>query len=123
MKQIQSEHDIQSMIFLWSKYQSKKYPGISYMFAIPNGGFRHIATAKNLKMEGVKPGVPDIFLPVPRAGYGGLFLEVKAKGGRASDYQKIWLEILTAQGYRCRLVRGFDEAIAAIEEYYSLVNP
>jgi hypothetical protein len=119
----QSEHDIQSMLFLWSKYQSKKFPGILMMFAIPNGGYRHIATASKLKMEGVKAGVPDIFLPVARGGFHGLFLEVKSKGGRATNDQNTWLQALAINGYKCRMVKGFDEAVAAIDEYYSLVIP
>ena len=44
------------------------------IFAIPNGGFRHITTAKKLQREGVKSGVPDLFIPVIRPQYGGMFL-------------------------------------------------
>src|SRR5262245_64718583 len=46
-------------------------------FAIPNGGARDVITAGRLKAEGVRAGVPDVCLPVARAGYHGLFLEVK----------------------------------------------
>lgn len=119
---MQSEHDIQSMFFLWSTYKGHKYPGIRMMFAIPNGGARHIAVAAKLKHEGVKRGVPDIFLPVPRGGHHGLFIEVKAKGGRSTQEQRDYLIALVLQGYRCVMAKGFDECVQAIDEYYSLTQ-
>lgn len=38
------------------------------IFAIPNGGHRHIAVAKKMSAEGVQAGVPDICVAVPRVG-------------------------------------------------------
>ena len=35
------------------------------LFAIPNGGARHIGTAIKLKSEGVTAGVSDLFLMIP----------------------------------------------------------
>ena len=61
-----------------SAYASGKYPELELMYAIPNGGKRHIHTAVVLKQTGVKSGVPDIFLPV-RRGKHGLFIEMKRK--------------------------------------------
>lgn len=90
------------------------------IFAIPNGGFRHITTAKKLQREGVKSGVPDLFIPVIRPQYGGMFLEMKRKGGKLSDVQKFWLNQLEEEGYRVKVAFSVDEAIKAIEEYVAL---
>lgn len=36
------------------------------LFAIPDGGRRDAVTGAHLKAEGVRAGVPDMFLAVPR---------------------------------------------------------
>ena len=64
-----TEHIEQALLFKWATFSSGKYPELEYMFAIPNGGYRHYRTAADLKSEGVKSGVPDIMLPVARGGY------------------------------------------------------
>lgn len=90
------------------------------IFAIPNGGFRHITTAKKLQREGVKSGVPDLFIPIIRGKVGGMFLEMKRKGGKLSDVQKFWLNQLEEEGYRVKVAFSVDEAIKAIEDYVDL---
>ena len=87
------------------------------IFAIPNGGDRHVAVAVKLKKEGVKSGVPDLFIRLIRAGFGGMFLELKRKDGKVSDVQKFWLNQLEEEGYRVKVAFSIDEAIKAIEEY------
>lgn len=105
------EHDIQCAVVDWCALQ-----GIP-IFAIPNGGHRHIGTAKKLKNEGVKPGVPDLFVPVVKAPQGGLFLEMKRKGGKLQETQKFWLNLLEENGYRTAVAHSVEEAIAAIKAY------
>ena len=58
------ETDEQQALFDWAKISG--IPDIDLLHAIPNGGHRNKATAGQLKAEGVKRGVPDIFLPVPK---------------------------------------------------------
>lgn len=96
----------------------KGYP-FNQLFAIPNGGKRGKATAGRLKASGVKAGVPDLFWPVARNGHHGLFIEMKRlKGGRESDAQVHMGDALAKEGYAVKLCRGFDEAKAALEEYF-----
>lgn len=90
------------------------------IFAIPNGGFRHITTAKKLQREGVKSGVPDLFVPIIQGKIGGMFLEMKRKGGKLSDVQRFWLNQLEEEGYRVKVAFSVDEAIKAIEDYTRL---
>jgi hypothetical protein len=47
------------------------------LFAIPNGGQRNIIVASKLKAEGVRAGVPDLFLAFPKKDAAGLFIEMK----------------------------------------------
>ena len=88
------------------------------LFAIPNGGRRHIKTACDLKREGVRAGVPDLFFAYPHKGFAGLFIEMKRRqGGRVSEEQMAYIEALRGQAYRVEVCRGCDEAFAVLAEY------
>jgi hypothetical protein len=87
------------------------------MFAIPNGGLRNVITAVNLKQEGVKSGVPDLFLPCPTNTAHGLFVEMKSQKGRLSPNQKEWLKSLSANGYQCSVCYSFTDAKEVIINY------
>lgn len=83
-----SEHDEQAGFFEWAAYSRGKYPELDFMFAIPNGGLRHVTVAQKLKAEGVRPGVPDTFLPVARGGYHGLWIEFKFEKNKLTELQE-----------------------------------
>jgi hypothetical protein len=90
------------------------------MFAIPNGGKRDPVTAVRLRDEGVKPGVPDVCLPVARQGWHGLFIELKYGRNKTTDKQNEWLDRLMEQGYLAVVVWGWNEAVAVIEAYLEM---
>ena len=113
----------QQAIFVWAQLMvnTGRYPELEYMFAVPNGGHRHKATAARLKLTGVKSGVPDICLPVAKGKYHGLYVEIKrAQGGRATPEQKRWIEALNRGGYFAEVCHGCDSAIRVIEWYMNL---
>lgn len=102
----------------WNLFHSSLHVPVECLFAIPNGGLRNIITARNMKAEGVRPGVPDLFLAVARGDYHGLFIEMKrVKGGRVSDSQSSMLEILNSNGYQAIVCKGWEAAKEAIEKY------
>ena len=93
-------------------------PELGLLYAIPNGGKRAIKTAVALKKQGVKRGVPDMCLPVPRGGFNGLYIELKrVKGGTVSDEQREWIAALNTQGYKAIICHGAEEAIEQIRGY------
>jgi hypothetical protein len=110
-----SEHTEQAALVRWAAYHHDAR--LDMLFAIPNGGWRHVATARRLKEEGVKAGVPDLFLAVPCGKWHGLFVEMKAGQNTTTDAQDAWLEALAGQGYRTAVCHGFDEARATLESY------
>ena len=113
-----SEHDEQVSIFDWAAVKQVEIPELRLLFAIPNGGLRNKVTASKLKAEGVKSGVPDMFLPVARGRFHGLFIELKKVGGRkATDNQHEWMTRLTDQGYDCYVCYGAEPAILTITSY------
>jgi hypothetical protein len=112
-----SEHDEQAALFQWAAYNTARLPELALLFHVPNGGKRAPATAARLKAEGVKPGVPDVWLPVPRLGQHGLVIEMKCHGGRLSDEQKQWINDLHAQGYYVEVCWTWQQAADEIETY------
>ncbi|MCK5602555.1 VRR-NUC domain-containing protein [Candidatus Pacearchaeota archaeon] len=92
------------------------------MYAIPNGGLRNKVVAAKLKREGVKAGVPDVCLPVrSQCGtYIGLYIEMKAKGGRVRSNQKDWLEALAVAGHKTVVCWNWTEARTVIEQYLDI---
>jgi len=114
------EDDLQTMIFDWARIKTYQYPELEYMYHVPNGGSRHAAEARKFKRMGVKSGVPDIVLPVPRGGYAGLYVELKVGNNKPTENQRRYLEFLESQGYCTQVHYSFDTATAAIEYYLEL---
>jgi hypothetical protein len=110
-----SEHQEQCLLIDWYRLQYKQYK--YHLFSIPNGEYRHIATAVKLKRSGVLAGVSDLFLMIPKNGYHGLWLEMKAKTGSLSDKQKEFMGAATLMGYQAVVCFGFEEAKEAITKY------
>lgn len=114
---MRSESQEQIALFMWAKLQSKTKPELALLYHIPNGGHRSKIAASRLKKEGVKAGVPDVFLPVSRGGFHGLYIEMKAAGGRPSTEQVRWLDDLASQGYMAVICYGYEAAKSTIENY------
>lgn len=95
----QLEDEIQHKCYLWFnntfclKNKSFRY----LIFAVPNGGHRHILEAMKFKNTGVLAGVSDLIVVLPR---NVLFIEMKAENGRLSDSQKDFKERVEALGFK-----------------------
>ena len=115
---VPTEAQEQMTLFSWAAMQSGKYPELKLLYHVPNGESRHKAEAGRLRAEGVKAGVPDLCLPVPRGDFHGLYIELKRqRGGRLSDHQAEWMEALMRQGYCVALCEGWERAAETIIEY------
>ena len=115
MKHLESSEQI--ALFQWSKLSQGKYPELSLLHAIPNAGKRNVIQGARMKKEGMLAGVSDIFLPVARNGFHGLYIELKVKGGKPSDNQKWFIAETTKQGYLAMVAFGWVEAKKIIEGY------
>jgi len=133
-----TEHAEQCALFCWANmYAPMEYRGeLRSLFAIPNGGQRGDGTERGamiagsrMKAEGVKEGVSDIFLPVPRwyliknvdHVYHGLFIEMKKlKNSYATDEQKAFIVLMKSRGYAATVCRGWIEASQVLISYLSL---
>lgn len=111
-----SESEMQCAFFAHLKLALPKiHP---YAFSIPNGGYRNKREAARLKREGLKSGVPDVFIAYPSGTYHGLFIEFKRmKSSKVSDSQKEYLKLLSDNGYFCCICTCSIEAINITKSY------
>lgn len=115
---IPTEEQEQIALFEWAKWQEGAHPELRWMYHVPNEGKRSRIQGANLKKQGLKPGVPDVCLPVARGGYNSLYIEMKRQqGGRLTEDQKEWIEGLTAQGNKAVRCDGWQEAAETILAY------
>lgn len=114
---VQHEANEQEALFRWALYNRMRFPELDLLFHIPNGGSRNRIEAAHLKRQGVKPGVPDLCLPVARGGRHGLFIELKYGRNRPTAEQKAWLQDLDGQDYETAVCYGWEQAVQTIETY------
>lgn len=115
-----SEHAEQALFIQWCELHGYQHPELTRVFAIPNGGLRNPATAGQMKAEGVRAGVPDLCLPVPRGPYHGLYMETKVHPNKPTPHQLEWIDYLERQGYAAAVCYGCDGLIETITWYLAL---
>lgn len=99
-----------------------QFPDIGLLLIhVPNGGSRKNAfEGWRLKEQGVRAGVSDLFLPVARGGFFGLWIEFKAappNDAAVSDKQEEWVELMQAQGYAAHICLGVAAAMRVLTAY------
>lgn len=108
-----AEHEEQAALMSMCSYDRR----LRWLFAIPNGGQRNVRVAVKLKMEGVKAGVWDLFLPVPSQGYHGLFIEMKYGHNKLTPEQVEFREHLEVNHYKTAVCYSAEDAYAELESY------
>ena len=73
---MQHEAREQEALFRWVAFARSGMPDLDMLYHIPNGGSRNRKEAYNLKLQGVRAGVPDLCLPVARGKFHGLYIEL-----------------------------------------------
>lgn len=115
---IPTEHQEQATFIDVCERLSASVPALGLVFAIPNGGQRNVVVARKLKAEGVRPGVPDLFLPVARGIWHGLFIEMKRRdGGELKPTQRRVHRQLLDQNYDVRVCLGWKDAVRTALTY------
>ncbi|MDT3718457.1 VRR-NUC domain-containing protein [Pseudomonas oryzihabitans] len=120
-KPVDWEGKEQAALFRWIDLQYPKDSKLIYH--VPNGGDRHMLTAKKLKAQGVRAGMPDINIDIPRGGWHGMRIEFKATPPRDADVaanQEATLQLLNDQGYLAIVCRGVHDAEEHIRAYMRL---
>jgi hypothetical protein len=84
---------------------------LQWFFHVPNGGNRNLREAVKFKSMGVKPGVPDLILPVARKKYHGLAIELKAGKNKPTELQLEWHQFMKNEGWYVAICFSWEEAL------------
>jgi len=114
---------LQASCVKWFRYQYSEYKDL--LFAIPNGlpifdKELRVKIYNRLNKEGLKAGVPDLFLAVPKSIYHGAFIEIKYGDDRLRKNQFDMIQLLTAQNYKCLVINNIEEFINEVNKYLSI---
>lgn len=110
----------------WQKWRGKRLSDL--LLLIPNGAYlgvdpkqRAITMAK-LKRTGLRPGVFDYLLAIPRGSAHGLFLELKRRQlGVVSLEQSQFQMDMIDMGYATAIAKGWEQAVIEINQYLGVV--
>ena len=118
MKHLEAEH--QKTVVEWARWASRsaKYPMLNMLHCSLNGVKLSKTQAGIAKAQGMLSGVPDLFLPVPKNGYHGLFIEMKYGSNKVTENQEKFLQNAANVGYAVSVCYSANEAIKRIEDYY-----
>lgn len=117
------EHAEQTRLFCWAAIEAQTCPQLKWLHAIPN------ANSHKQVAEGVRAGVADVFLPVPRWKHNldlataGLYVELKLikrakeKNGGLSQAQIDFGLYANSVGYLWHVCYGWEAARDKIMEY------
>ena len=125
-----TEHAHQSALICWTRLAKTRQllPKASRIYACPNGGSRGAGEGARFKAEGVRAGIPDLFLPVPWGRWPGLYIEMKkpdqatALKGGLSDAQIDEIAALQTDGYPVFICYDWKDAAAVICQYFGEIG-
>lgn len=117
VERIPSEKEEQIALVNWAR-RNQEYQELRLLHAIHNSTPTTPKVALQQKLMGTVRGIPDLFLPVPRGGYHGIYIELKrSKGGSVSADQKAIIAALREQGYRVEVCHGAEQAKRVLLQY------
>ena len=108
----------QAKVIAWARANENNYPYLWMLHSSLNGVKMTKAQAGRAIAQGMLSGVPDLFLPVPKNGYHGLFIEMKYGSNKVTESQEKFLQNAANVGYAVSVCYSANEAIKRIEDYY-----
>ena len=116
---------MQSALITWARNPAvmAKYPGINLLEGSLNGVKLTAAQAGKAKAAGMLKGSHDLRLPVPRGGFTGLSIELKAGKNKPTPEQIAYGEALIEHGWKVLYIWNYWEEVKdEIERYMRLGN-
>jgi len=106
-----------SKLLSWVQVLDVEIPELRMMRRMSfSGNIQQQAFSKQSTI-GLSAGVPDLNLPTARAGFHGLYLEMKVGRNKPSEAQIEWINDLENAGYACYVCYGWMAAARVIKDY------
>ncbi|AWU39909.1 VRR-NUC domain-containing protein [Blattabacterium punctulatus] len=97
-------------------YLDYEYPHIFYFH--PHNEARRTPYERFLiKVMRLRPGLPDILVPIPKKGRTGMALELKIKPNKLTENQIHIIDIFNSYNWKVNVCYDFDEAKIYIDQY------
>ena len=109
----------QAKVVAWARANERNYPFLWMLHSSLNGVKMTKAQAVRAIAQGMKKGVADLFLPVKKGVYSGLYIEMKSEKGRTSIDQSKFLTAVSENDYLAHICYSAVEAIDKIKGYYN----
>jgi len=120
------EHQMQVAQIDWCEWQGLVWPELRSIYGVPNQGKRSIQGYGRMTAEGLKKGQWDLCLPVPKRGFGALYVENKTpdmKKSKLSPKQIERGELLELVGNLCYVIRFFEDFKTLLTWYLEHEDP
>ncbi|AWU46076.1 VRR-NUC domain-containing protein [Blattabacterium punctulatus] len=97
-------------------YLDYEYPHIFYFH--PHNEARRTPYERFLiKVMRLRPGLPDILVPIPKKGRTGMALELKIKPNKLTENQIHIIDIFNSYNWKVNVCYDFEEAKIYIDQY------
>lgn len=126
------EGDLHRAVVKWARSDDTLalWPELATLYHPANGEARDARTGKMMVALGVKRGISDLVLPVPKLDDDGAFIpqmmvELKAPGklNNTSDSQKEWESWCRSLHIRYHILDNYEQVVAAFIDYLTLRDP
>lgn len=132
MARVDREGTDQAALFVWARMVRlssqevidgvmRRHTLADFLIWIPNGvGKLSPFVAQKMRAQGLKAGVSDLLLPLPKGGYHGLWCEFKASppyNAAVTADQLVWIERMKFAGYAACVAQGWPEAARKLMNY------
>lgn len=115
-----SESQIQSAAMQQFAILALSDPRYESIYAVPNGGYElDPRVGARLKREGLKKGVYDLVVDIPKHGAHGLRIEVKKPKGKISEEQEQWERRALVNGYHHAYCISTDQIVDLVAAYFA----
>jgi len=114
------EDNLQIACVSWFRLQYPNYIITSFPagYVFEGDSTKRAIIGKRMKDMGYCVGIPDVFIPVARKFYHGLYVEFKAESNRLTQSQTIIIDKLMRENYYCAVCYSVESFMKTVNRYF-----